>query len=230
MYNMKTGEFEYRPGNIMSNLILADEINRTSPKTQASMLEVMEERQVTVDGVTYPIPEPFMVLATQNPVEYLGTYPLPEAQLDRFLMKISIGYPERKMEKKILQIYRNQNPIESLRQVADAEMILEIRNAVREITVHERINDYIISLVAGTREHESVKLGCSPRAALFLMKTAQARAFMEGRSFVSPDDVKKLAVAVLSHRIVVNQEARLKGTGGVDIVMDVIENTPIQVK
>lgn len=230
MYNMKTGEFEYRPGNIMSNLILADEINRTSPKTQASMLEVMEERQVTVDGVTYPIPEPFMVLATQNPVEYLGTYPLPEAQLDRFLMKISIGYPERRMEKKILEIYRNQNPIASLEQVADAEMILEIRSAVREITVHERINDYIISLVTGTREHEGVKLGCSPRAALFLMKTAQARAYMEGRSFVSPDDVKKLAVAVLSHRIVVNQEARLKGTGGVDIVRDVIENTPIQVK
>ncbi len=230
MYNMKTGEFEYRPGNIMSNLILADEINRTSPKTQASMLEVMEERQVTVDGVTYPIPEPFMVLATQNPVEYLGTYPLPEAQLDRFLMKISIGYPGRNMEKKILEIYRNENPMEKLEQVADASMILGIRSVVRDITVNGKINDYIVNLVTGTRDHESIKLGCSPRAALFLMKTAQARAFMEGRAFVTPDDVKRLAVAVLAHRIVLTQEARLKGIDGAEIIREIISNTPIQVR
>lgn len=230
MYNMKTGEFEYRPGNIMSNLILADEINRTSPKTQASMLEVMEERQVTVDGVTYPIPEPFMVLATQNPVEYLGTYPLPEAQLDRFLMKIAIGYPSKKMEKKILEIYRNDNPMEKLQQVADASMIMKIRNMVRDITVNDKINDYIINLVTGTRQHSYIKLGCSPRAALFLMKTAQARAFMEGRGFVTPDDVKELAVAVLAHRLILNQEARLKGIDGGEIIKEIVNNTPIQVK
>ncbi len=230
MYNMKTGEFEYKPGNIMSNIILADEINRTSPKTQASMLEVMEERQVTVDGVTYPIPNPFMVLATQNPVEYLGTYPLPEAQLDRFLMKISIGYPTFSMEKKILEIYRDQDPMSSLKQVADAQMIIDIRAAVRSITVNEKINDYIVRIVAATRDHEQVKLGCSPRAALFLMKASQARAFMEGRTFVTPDDVKGLASAVLAHRLVLNQEARLKGVQYSEIISEVLDNTVIQIK
>lgn len=230
MYNMKTGEFEYRPGNIMSNIILADEINRTSPKTQASMLEVMEERQVTVDGVTYPIPNPFMVLATQNPIEYLGTYPLPEAQLDRFLMKISIGYPSFSMEKKILEVYRDQDPMGSLKQVADAQMIIDIRAAVRRITVNEKINDYIVRIVAATRAHEQVKLGCSPRAALFLMKASQARAFMEGRTFVTPDDVKGLASAVLAHRLVLNQEARLKGVQYSEIISEVLDNTVIQIK
>ncbi|MBN2558026.1 MAG: MoxR family ATPase [Clostridia bacterium] len=230
MYNMKTGEFEYRPGNIMSNIILADEINRTSPKTQASMLEVMEERQVTVDGVTYPIPNPFMVLATQNPVEYLGTYPLPEAQLDRFLMKISIGYPRFEMEKKILEIYRQGDPMSELVQVADADMIIDIRKKVRDITVNGKINDYIIRIVSATRTHAQIKLGCSPRAALFLMKAAQARAFMEGRTFVSPDDVKSLAAAVMAHRLVLSQEARLKGVQPGDVIGEVLENTGIQIR
>jgi len=230
MYNMKTGEFEYRPGNVMSNIILADEINRTSPKTQASMLEVMEERQVTVDGVTYEIPNPFMVLATQNPVEYLGTYPLPEAQLDRFLMKISIGYPIFAMEKKILEIYRESDPMSSLTQVADAEDIIAIRDAVRGITVNERINDYIVRIVSATREHRQVKLGCSPRAALFLMKASQSRAFMEGRTYVTPDDVKALAAYVLGHRLVLNQEARIKGVGTMKIIEEVLEGINIQVK
>jgi len=230
MYNMKTGEFEYRAGNIMSNIILADEINRTSPKTQASMLEVMEERQVTVDGVTYPIPNPFMVLATQNPVEYLGTYPLPEAQLDRFLMKVSIGYPTLVMEKKILEVYKNGDPMSELEQVADADMIIGIRKAVQEITVNEKINDYIVRIVSATREHKQLKLGCSPRAALFLMKAAQARAFMEGRTFVVPDDIKALAVSVLAHRLVLNQEARLKGVQNGEIISEVISNTSVQIK
>lgn len=230
MYNMKTGEFEYRPGNIMSNIILADEINRTSPKTQASMLEVMEERQVTVDGVTYPIPNPFMVLATQNPVEYLGTYPLPEAQLDRFLMKISIGYPTLSMERKILEIYKNSDPMSNLLQVADAKLIIDIRKAVKEVTVNEKINDYIVRIVSATRVHNKVKLGCSPRAALFLMKASQARAFMEGRTFVSPDDIKALAVSVLAHRLVLNQEARLKGIQNSEIITDVLGTTTVQIK
>ncbi len=230
MYNMKTGEFEYRAGNIMSNIILADEINRTSPKTQASMLEVMEERQVTVDGVTYPIPNPFMVLATQNPVEYLGTYPLPEAQLDRFLMKISIGYPTLSMEKKILEIYREGNPMSELKQVADGQMIIDIREAVRKITVNEKINEYIVKIVSASRVHAQAKLGCSPRAALFLMKAAQARAFMEGRTFVIPDDVKGLASSVLSHRLVLTQEARLKGVLNSDIINEVLDNTAVQIK
>jgi len=230
MYNMKTGEFEYRPGNIMTNIVLADEINRTSPKTQASMLEVMEERQVTVDGVTYPIPNPFMVLATQNPVEYLGTYPLPEAQLDRFLMKISIGYPTLSMEKKILEIYRESDPMGSLEQVADGQMIIDIREAVRKITVNEKINDYIVKIVSATRVHEQVKLGGSPRAALFLMKAAQARAFMEGRTFVIPDDVKGLASSVLAHRLVLTQEARLKGLQSSTVISEVLDNTAVQIK
>ncbi|MFO7611928.1 MAG: MoxR family ATPase [Clostridia bacterium] len=230
MYNMKTGEFEYRPGNIMSNIILADEINRTSPKTQASMLEVMEERQVTVDGVTYPIPNPFMVLATQNPVEYLGTYPLPEAQLDRFLMKISIGYPRFEMEKKILEIYRQGDPMSELVQVADADMIIDIRKKVRDVTVNGKINDYIIRIVSATRTHAQIKLGCSPRAALFLMKASQARAFMEGRTFVSPDDVKSLAVAVMAHRLVLSQEVRLKGVQPGDVIGEILENTGIQIR
>ena len=230
MYNMKTGEFEYRPGNIMTNIVLADEINRTSPKTQASMLEVMEERQVTVDGVTYPIPNPFMVLATQNPVEYLGTYPLPEAQLDRFLMKISIGYPTLSMEKKILEIYRESDPMGNLEQVADGQMIIDIREAVRKITVNEKINDYIVKIVSATRVHEQVKLGGSPRAALFLMKAAQARAFMEGRTFVIPDDVKGLASSVLAHRLVLTQEARLKGLQNSAVISEVLDNTAVQIK
>jgi len=230
MYNMKTGEFEYRPGNIMSNIVLADEINRTSPKTQASMLEVMEERQVTVDGVTYPIPNPFMVLATQNPVEYLGTYPLPEAQLDRFLMKISIGYPTHSMERKILEVYRNGDPMSELEQVADDQMIIDIRKAVRNITVNEKINDYIVRIVSATRVHNQVKLGCSPRAALFLMKASQARAFMEGRTFVTPDDIKGLAVSVLAHRLVLNQEARLKGVLSSEIINEVLGTTSVQIK
>lgn len=230
MYNMKTGEFEYRAGNIMSNIILADEINRTSPKTQASMLEVMEERQVTVDGVTYPIPNPFMVLATQNPVEYLGTYPLPEAQLDRFLMKISIGYPTLSMEKKILEIYRESDPMSQLSQVADGQMIIDIREAVRKITVNEKINDYIVKIVSSTRTHPQVKLGCSPRAALFLMKAAQARAFMEGRTFVIPDDVKFLASSVLAHRLVMTQEARLKGVLSSAIISEVLDSTAVHIK
>lgn len=230
MYNMKTGEFEYKPGNIMSNIILADEINRTSPKTQASMLEVMEERQVTVDGITYKLPNPFMVLATQNPVEFLGTYPLPEAQLDRFIMKISIGYPRFETEKQILTVYRKNNPMDSLEQVADAEMIINIRKEVRDITVNEKINDYIVRLVSATRVHELVKLGCSPRAAIFLMKAAQARAFMEGRTFVTPDDVKTLAVAVLAHRLTLNQEARLKGIRLGEVIEEILEKTNIQVR
>lgn len=210
MFNPKTSEFEYKKGGIMSNIILADEINRTSPKTQASMLEVMEERRVTVDGVAYNVPDPFMVIATQNPVEYMGTYPLPEAQLDRFLMKISMGYPVLEKEVDILFRFQKDNPLQSLDAVATGEQIIELGNQVREVHVERTIGDYIVEIVQGTRKEEHVLLGCSPRASLHLMRASQALAFYDGRDYVIPDDVKRLVLPVLAHRIILKQEARIK--------------------
>ena len=177
IYNQKTGEFEFKPGAIMSQIILADEINRTSPKTQASLLEVMEENQVTVDGVTYPLPKPFMVLATQNPVEYLGTYPLPEAELDRFFMKFSIGYPTNYEEERILKNFQKENPLEELRTVADYNEILEIQRQVKEVYVDPLIISYIVNIVNETRRHPDLILGASPRGSLSLFKAAQGWAF-----------------------------------------------------
>ena len=210
MYNFKTGEMEFHAGMIMSHVILADEINRTSPKTQSSLLEVMEERQVTVDGKTYPVPEPFNVLATQNPVEYIGTIPLPEAQLDRFFIKVSIGYPIKRDEMFILSRYQTQNPIKDLQPVANARQVLEIQEEVKRIKVAEAIKEYIAEIAALTREHNDLTLGASPRGALALMRASQAFAMLDDRDYVIPDDVQKMVIPVLAHRLILKPEARLK--------------------
>ncbi len=229
MYNQKEGKFEFHPGSIMSNMILADEINRTSPKTQASLLEVMEEKQVTVDGETYYVPRPFMVLATQNPVEYLGTYPLPEAQLDRFFMKVSIGYPSKEEESLILSRFQQTNPVCTLKSVATGEDILSIQDKVKQVFVDRTINDYIVEIVAKTRSHSDINLGASPRGSLSLFRASQAWAFYNGRDFVLPEDVKYMAVPVLSHRIVLKQEARLKKISGEEIVRSILQSVKLSV-
>jgi MoxR-like ATPase len=229
IFNQKTGEFEYRSGNIMSNVILADEINRTSPKTQASMLEVMEEKQVTVDGKTYSVPNPFMVIATQNPVEYMGTYPLPEAQMDRFMMKISMGYPSRSEEVEILYKFQKSSPIRELTPVVTSEELLDLQQQVREVRMDQSLAGYIVDLITATRRHEHVMLGCSPRASISLFRASQAAALYEGRDYVIPEDIRDLAVPVLSHRLVLKQEAKIKRITNESIISEIIEDQKIPV-
>lgn len=229
VFNPKTGEFDFRRGSIMSHVILADEINRTSPKTQASMLEVMEERQVTVDGKTYKVPDPFMVIATQNPVEYMGTYPLPEAQLDRFLMKISMGYPERSDEVGILYRFQEKNPLTTLEPVADSDQLIKLKRGIRDIRVDQSLAGYIVDLIGATRSHEHVMLGCSPRASLSLFRAAQAAACYEGRDYVVPEDIRDLAVPVLSHRLILRQEARIKRVTAEQVVAEIVSHRRIPV-
>ena len=224
VYNRKTGEFEYRPGAIMSQLILADEINRTSPKTQASLLEVMEEYQVTVDGVTYKVPKPFMVLATQNPIEYLGTYPLPEAQIDRFFMKISIGYPTNSEESSILEKFRISNPLGTLSPVAGSDDIISLQEEIKNVHVDKSLSDYIVSIVSKTRQHPDIALGISPRGSLSLYRASQAWAFYNERNYVIPDDIKKMALPVLSHRLALRQEARLKKIDPEDLLKTIVDS------
>lgn len=224
IYNQKTGNFEFKPGAVMSNIVLADEINRTSPKTQASLLEVMEEKQITVDGVTYQVPRPFMVLATQNPVEYLGTYPLPEAQLDRFMLKISIGYPSQADESKILTRFKTENPLHNLTPVADADYILKLQEVVREIHVDSSLNQYIVEISDATRKNPDILLGASPRASLALYRASQAWAFYNGRDYVIPDDIKKMAIPVLAHRLILKQEAKLKRITAEQILTSIMSN------
>ena len=223
-FNPRTGDFEYRPGSVMSQFILADEINRTSPKTQSSLLEVMEENQVTVDGESYAVPEPFIVLATQNPVEYLGTYPLPEAQLDRFFMKISLGYPNASEEGRMLERDREGNPMDTLTAVAEGSDISAIQEMVEKIFVSVDINAFIVDLTRFTREHEDVVLGASPRASLCLFKAAQAWALYKGRDFVTPDDVVDMVPHVLEHRIILKQEAKLQKRTPLDVVKSALEH------
>lgn len=227
IYNQKSGEFEYRPGSIMSQIILADEINRTSPKTQASLLEVMEENQVTVDGITYKVPQPFMVLATQNPVEYLGTYHLPEAQLDRFFMKVSIGYPSPHEESKILSNLKFKNPIDLLDPVVDSEEIILVQNEVRNVHVDKLLRDYIVNIIGETRNHPQILLGSSLRGSISLFKASQAWAYYKGRNYVIPDDIMKMAVPVLSHRIILKQEAKIKKISNEDILNSIINDIDI---
>ncbi|MCX7748992.1 MAG: MoxR family ATPase [Clostridia bacterium] len=229
MYNQKNGEFEYRPGSIMSHLVLADEINRTSPKTQASLLEVMEESQVTVDGTTYKLPKPFMVLATQNPVEYLGTFPLPEAQLDRFFMKITLGYPTAGEEGYILSKFQQGSPMEALKPAADNQDIVSIQKEIRNIHVDQSINHFIVDIVGQTRKHPDVLLGASPRGSLSLFRASQAWAFYNERSYVLPEDVKKMAIPVLSHRLVLKQEAKLKKITSEDIMQTILNKVNVPV-
>ena len=227
MYNQKTGEFDYRQGAIMSQIILADEINRTSPKTQSSLLEVMEENQITVDGKTYDVPQPFIVFATQNPIEYLGTYPLPEAQLDRFFMRISLGYPTAEEESQLLDRFKEASPLKTLQAVTNAAEIIAIQNAVNKIQVEKIINDYIVSIVRKTREHPNIALGGSPRAALCLYRAAQSWALYNKRDYVMPDDVIKMAVPVIEHRLVLKQETKFKKLTSAEVVREIIASVKV---
>jgi len=220
-FSPKTGEFEYRPGAVMSQFVLADEINRTSPKTQSSLLEVMEENQVTVDGMTHQVPSPFMVLATQNPVDYLGTFALPEAQLDRFFMRISLGYPDENAEGRMLERFKGRNPLETLGAVAEGEHIIQVQELTEQIHVDPEINKFIITITRLTRENPDVQLGASPRASICLYRASQAWALYEGRDYVIPDDVIQMAPHVLSHRILMRQEASLRKID-VDNVLDMV--------
>ncbi|MDQ2085996.1 MoxR family ATPase [Herbivorax sp. ANBcel31] len=227
MYNQKKGEFVYQSGSIMSQIILADEINRTSPKTQASLLEVMEEKQITVDGTTYDMAKPFMVLATQNPVEYLGTYPLPEAQLDRFLMKVSIGYPDKGEESYILSRFQQNNPLDQLKPVSTSKDILDIQNKVKTVYSDKTINDYIVEIVNETRTHPNIHLGASPRGSLSLFRASQAWALYNNRNYVIPEDVKYMAMPVLSHRIIMKQEAKLKKLTPEEIIDSILHSVRV---
>ena len=229
IYNQKTGEFEVREGPVFANIVLADEINRTTPKTQAALLECMEERQVTIDGVGHAIPRPFFVIATQNNIEMAGTYPLPEAQMDRFSARLRIGYPDRNAELEILRAQRQVHPVESIQPVVTQEEILAMQAGIRDIYVDEDMRGYIIDLVTETRSHTGVALGVSPRGALGLLHVAQARAALRGGEAVQPDDVKQTAVAVLSHRIVVRPEQRVRGATGETVVQEILRRVSVPV-
>lgn len=218
VYNMKTGDFEYHEGAVMHQLILADEINRTSPKTQSCLLEAMAEGQVTVDGVVYPLPEPFMVIATQNPIEFLGTYPLPEAQIDRFMMKLSIGYPDRDEEIRLSRNFLEGKTSDVIEPVCTAEDVIEMRKKVSEVNVSEKILGYIQEIVDLTRKEESFIMGASTRALLFMVKAAQAKAFLENRDFVKPDDVKAITINTLVHRMVLTPDAKIRKVSVNDIL------------
>ena len=227
IFNPKTREFEFRPGPIMAQIVLADEINRATPKTQSALLEAMEEGQMTVDGVTYRLSNPFLIMATQNPIEYEGTFPLPEAQLDRFLMRIQMGYPQPQDELKILASQQYQHPIQNLRQVVTLKELLAVQQSIKDVYIAKEVQQYIINLITASRRHGDVYLGSSPRGSLALFRTAQARAAMNGRDFVIPDDVKALAEVTLAHRIIVGPAARLKNITSRAIVQDILQSTPV---
>ncbi|NCP88272.1 MAG: AAA family ATPase [Anaerolineae bacterium CG_4_9_14_3_um_filter_57_17] len=226
IFNQETRKFEFRPGPIFGQVILTDEINRATPKTQAALLEAMEERQVTVDGVTYPLPRPFMVLATQNPIEYEGTFPLPEAQLDRFLLRLRMGYPSTSDEIRILQDQQLQHPIESLQPIFSAEEVLQAAQAVRNIYVAVILQRYIVEIVQRTRQNAEIYLGASPRGSLALFRAVQARAALLGRDHALPDDVKALAAPILAHRIIVNPAARLREISAEKLVQETLLAVP----
>jgi MoxR-like ATPase len=227
IFNQVSRQFEFRPGPIMAQIVLADEINRATPKTQAALLEAMEERQVTVDGVTYPLPRPFMVLATQNPIEYEGTFPLPEAQLDRFLMRIQLGYPNLDDEVQVLERQQFIHPLSELEQIVSVEELTRMQEAVKGVHVAPAIKRYIVSLTRQTRDHNDVYLGASPRGSLALFRTAQAYAAMHGRDYVLPDDVKVLGVPTLGHRVILGPAARLRDLDADQIIMEIESNVPV---
>ncbi len=224
IYSPSTQQFEFRQGPIFAQVVLADEINRATPKTQSALLEAMEERQVTVDGTTYPLPQPFIVLATQNPVEFAGTFPLPEAQVDRFLMKVNMGYLDIAHEVQVLDRFQTESPIESLEAVASADEVVHNQRAVQQIFVDEQLKEYIARVTHRTRSHADVSLGASSRGSLGLFRTAQARAALEDRDFVTPDDVKALAHSVLSHRVILKPNAELRGLTPAKIVSQILES------
>ncbi|MDY7040285.1 MAG: MoxR family ATPase [Chloroflexota bacterium] len=229
-FNQKAQEFQFRPGPVMSQILLADEINRATPRTQSALLEAMQERQITVDGETKPLPRPFMVLATQNPIELEGTFPLPEAQVDRFLLRIKIGYPTGEEENRILLRFEQDDPLEDLQPVATAAELLALQAEVRRVRVERSVREYAVFVVRATREHPSVDLGVSPRGTLALYKTSQALAAVRGRDYVIPDDVKELAPHVLTHRIMISPQTRLRGRTPEEVVMEVIDEVPVPVE
>jgi MoxR-like ATPase len=229
VYDQRSNEFEFRPGPVFTNVLLVDEINRTSPKTQAALLECMQEGQVTVDGVTYELAPPFLVMATQNPIEYEGTYPLPEAQLDRFTMRIAIGYPPLADEARMLDEQTTREPLESLRPVATAEEVLAAIEAAKRIYVEESIGRYVVTLLRQTRTDSRLHLGASPRAGINLLRVAKSRALVSSRNYVVPEDVKNVAPAVLSHRLIAAPEARSAGLDTPELIRDLVDRTPVPV-
>ena len=230
-YSQKESDFVFRPGPIFSNVIIADEINRTTPRTQSALLEAMEERQVTIDGVTYPLAEPFIVIATQNPIESQGTFPLPEAQIDRFFMKLSLGYPDFRDEKAILTGHVSESPLKQLSAVCSIADIIEAQNQVRKVHSSDRINDYIIKISTATRESDRIRLGVSPRASLALLHAAQSWAAISGRDYIIPDDVKAVATPVLAHRIISASQSSLRVTEAAENIIDyIVDSVPVSVE
>ena len=230
VFNQKTNDFEYRPGPLVAQIVLADEINRAGPRTQSALLEAMEERQVTVDGVTRPLPRPFLVLATQNPIELEGTFPLPEAQVDRFFMRLAIGYPDEDEERAVLRRFRESNPLGDLKPVVDADEILKLQKTVRQVFVHPAVEEYVVRLTRATRQHNAIQLGASPRGSLSLYHAAQAWAAIQGRNFVLPDDVKRLIQPVIGHRIITTSQARVRGRIASDILAEIGDQAPVPVE
>jgi MoxR-like ATPase len=229
-FNQKTQDFEFRPGPIMTQIVLADEINRATPRTQSALLEAMQERQVTVDLDTMKLPRPFLVLATQNTIELEGTFPLPEAQVDRFLMRLALGYPSREDEGIILIRYEHQDPLETLEPVIQAADLLMMQELIQTVLVEESVREYVVDVVRATREHEAVELGVSPRGTLALYRTAQALAAIRGRRFVIPDDVKYLAPSVLTHRILISPQTRLRGRRPEEVLAEIVDTVPVPVE
>ncbi len=227
IFNQKTQEFEFRPGPIMAQVVLADEINRATPKTQSALLECMEERQATIDGTTYMMPSPFLVMATQNPIEYEGTFALPEAQLDRFMLRLRMGYPKAVEEIIILDEQKRTHPIEAIHQVLDVEELRQMQTAIKEVYVDQAVAEYIVRLVTATREHPDVYLGASPRGSINLYRSAQAYAAMDGRDYVIPDDIKGLAVAILAHRLIVKSQASLREIDPDRIVREILGSVSV---
>jgi MoxR-like ATPase len=229
-FNQKTSEFEFRPGPIIANIVLADEINRATPRTQSCLLECMQERQVTVDVTTMPLPRPFLVIATQNPVELEGTFPLPEAQLDRFLLKVRLGYPSEDEEEAILQRFQQENPLDNLTSVVEGSELLELQKLCRQVYVEESVRSYIVTIAQATRNHQGIKLGASPRASLSLYLASQSLAAIQGRNYVIPDDVKYLVTPVLAHRLVAKVETKLRGQSAESILEEIAFTTPVPVE
>jgi len=227
VFNQKTGEFEFRRGPIFAQFVLADEINRATPKAQSSLLECMEERQVTVDGTTYPLPMPFFVIATENNVEYHGTYPLPEAQLDRFMMRLSIGYPGAQEESAILECQEIEHPIVNVRTILSSPEVVELQRAAKDVLIEPSVRDYVVEIVRATREHGSIALGASPRGSLHLSHASKALAVISGRDFVLPDDIKALAGPILAHRLILKPEARIRKVSTADVVSEIIATVAV---
>ncbi len=229
-FNQKQSEFEFRPGPVMSQVVLADEINRATPRTQSALLEAMEERQITVDGETRMLPRPFIVLATQNPIELEGTFPLPEAQVDRFLLQIKLGYPSASEESQMVQRFEQHSPLDDIQSVLSADDLKQLQHSVRAVRVEESVREYVINIVRATRDHPAVELGASPRGSLSLHRTAQALAALRGRAFVIPDDVKYMAPFVLTHRIIISPQTRLRGRTADEILKEVVNSVPVPVE